>query len=219
MAATSPTSRLITAAARSRMRPLGLRQQGRSRIWIDDHGWWLGIVEFPSPRWSQGSGLTVGAMWLWQDFDHLAFDFADRIRPAEDFRSEEQFAAVADALALEATRQVEDLRTRFSDLGKVGECLLQRPDRPGYLWESFNAGVAAALMEKPTAARQRLQSVLNEDPLSEWIREAQQAAQDVSAMAHDTAAVREWARTRVASCRTKLGLAGLLSPGLVQPTG
>ncbi|MFD8886591.1 hypothetical protein ACFV0H_29400 [Streptomyces erythrochromogenes] len=158
-------------------------------------------------------------MWLWQDFDHLAFDFADRIQPSEDFRSEEQFAAVAGALALEATRQVVDLRTRLSDLGKVGKCLLQRPDRPGYLWESFNAGVAAALMGQPTAARQRLQSVLGEDPLSEWIREAQQAAQDVSAMAHDTAAVREYVRARVASCRTKLGLAGLRSPGLDQPTG
>ncbi|MFJ7593517.1 hypothetical protein ACIQZO_40360 [Streptomyces sp. NPDC097617] len=158
-------------------------------------------------------------MWLWQDFDHLAFDFADRMRPAEDFRSEEQFAAVADALALEATRQVEEVRTRFSDLGKVGECLLQRPDRPGYLWESFNAGVAAALIERPTAARQRLQSILGEDPLFEWIREAQQAAEDVSAMAHDTAAVREWVRVRVASCRTKLGLTDIPSSELGYSTG
>ncbi|MFF4577259.1 recombinase family protein [Streptomyces sp. NPDC001373] len=154
----------------------------------------------PSPRWSQGSGLTIGAMWLWQDFDHLAFDFAEGMRPTEDFRSDEQFTAVADALALEAAQHVQDIRSRFSGLDKVTECLLQRPDRSGYLWENFNAGVAAALMGQPEAARQRLQKVLDEDPMSEWIREAQQTARDVSAMAHDTLAVQEWAQTRVSSC-------------------
>ena len=25
--------------------PLGLRQKGRSRVWLDDHGWWLIAVE------------------------------------------------------------------------------------------------------------------------------------------------------------------------------
>lgn len=26
--------------------PLGVRRRSRSRTWLDDHGWWLGIVEF-----------------------------------------------------------------------------------------------------------------------------------------------------------------------------
>ncbi|MCX4691078.1 hypothetical protein [Streptomyces sp. NBC_01408] len=207
MAATSPASRLIAAAARRRLRPLGLHQQGRSRIWIDDHGWWLGIVEFPSPRWSQGSGLTVGAMWLWQDFDHLAFDFAEQVRPTDHFRNEEQFTAVAHTLACEAERQVEGLRTRFADLDRVAECLLRRADRTGYLWESFNAGVAAALTGQTEAASQRFRAVLTEDPMAEWVRDAQRVARHLSGIAADTAAVREWARIAVASCRTKLTLA------------
>ena len=32
------------------MRPLGLVQEGRSRTWLDDQAWWLGIVEFQPPR-------------------------------------------------------------------------------------------------------------------------------------------------------------------------
>src|ERR1044072_7492758 len=72
MADRSPVLRIITSAARESLKPLGLAQRGRSRLWIDDHGWWLGVVEF-TPSRTVGSGLHVGAMWLWQDVDHLAF--------------------------------------------------------------------------------------------------------------------------------------------------
>ena len=61
----------------------------------DDHGWWLGVVEFPSPQWSQGSGLTVGVMWLWRDVGQVTFDFVERAQGSEPFRNEAQFASVA----------------------------------------------------------------------------------------------------------------------------
>ncbi|MFJ2746280.1 hypothetical protein ACIO3O_42220 [Streptomyces sp. NPDC087440] len=212
MAAISPASRLITAAARERLRPLGLRQQGRSRIWIDDHGWWITIVEFPSPRWSQGSGLTVGAMWLWQDFAHLAFDFHEHVRTTEDFRNERQFTPVAAILAQEAEQRIEDFRIRLADLNSVATTLIARPSRTGHLWEDFNAGVAAALTGQPEIARQRLTRVQREDPFVDWITEAQQTAPIVSALAQDTTALQDWAQTRITSCREKLLLTPLPNP-------
>ncbi|GGX67073.1 hypothetical protein [Streptomyces fructofermentans] len=206
MASTSPASRLVAAAARERLRPLGLRQRGRSRIWIDDHGWWLGVVEFPSPTWSRGSGLNVGAMWLWQDFDHLAFDFMERVSGSQEFRDEKQFAPVAAELARGAEERVEALRDRFPDLGAVARCLLERKDVPGYLWESFNAGVAAGLTGRTVLARARFAAVLAEDPVADWAREARRTARHLSGLAGDEAAVRAWARDAVLSCRAKLGL-------------
>src|SRR5256885_11111558 len=61
MAEADPHSKLITAAAREILRPLGLFQKGRSRVWLDDQGWWLGVVEFQPSDWSKGSYLNVGA--------------------------------------------------------------------------------------------------------------------------------------------------------------
>jgi len=212
MAVISPASRLITAAVRERLRPLGLRQQGRSRIWIDDHGWWITIVEFPSPRWRQGSGLTVGAMWLWQDLGHLAFDFAERVRTTEDFRNEGQFTAVAAALAREAEQRIEDFRIRFADLNSTATTLIERPSRTGYLWEDFDAGVAAALTGQAEIARQRLARVQNEDPIADWITEAQQTARIVSTLADDAEALRGWTQNRITSCREKLSLTKLPNP-------
>ncbi|MET7849947.1 hypothetical protein [Streptomyces avermitilis] len=206
MAAISPASRMVAAAARDRLRPLGLRQRGRSRVWIDDHGWWLGVVEFPSPQWSAGSGLTVGAMWLWQDLDHVAFDAVDRVRGTEEFRNETQFASVASELVCAAEERVRGLRARFADLGAVASFLMDRPPRPGYLWESFNAGVAAGLIGDAAAARERFAAVLSEDPCAHWIRDMQKTAQLLHDVADEESAVRNWARNAVTSCRTKLVL-------------
>ncbi|GHA48958.1 hypothetical protein GCM10010329_84090 [Streptomyces spiroverticillatus] len=212
MAAISPASRLITAAARERLRPLGLRQQGRSRIWIDDHGWWITVVEFSSPRWSQGSGLTVGAMWLWQDLAHLAFDFHEQVRTAEDFRNERQFTSAAATLAQEAEQRIEDFRTRFADLNSAATTLIERPSRTGYLWEDFNAGIAAALTGQPGIARHRLARIQREDPIADWITELQQTARTVSELAEDTTALQDWAQARITSCREKLSLPPLPNP-------
>jgi hypothetical protein len=61
MADRSPVLRIISSAARDSLKPLGLAQRGRSRLWIDDHGWWLGVVDF-TPARIAGSGLVVGAI-------------------------------------------------------------------------------------------------------------------------------------------------------------
>ncbi len=44
-------TRLLTAAARSILRPLGCVQKGRSRTWLDDQDWWVGVVEFQPSAW------------------------------------------------------------------------------------------------------------------------------------------------------------------------
>src|SRR5690242_5082457 len=36
----SEATKAVGRAAREVLRPLGLVQKGRSRTWLDDHGWW-----------------------------------------------------------------------------------------------------------------------------------------------------------------------------------
>lgn len=75
----SAHSRLITAATRTHLRPLGCVQKGRSRVWLDDQGWWVGMVEFQPSSWSKGSYLNVGACFLWNEKDFLSFDAGHRV--------------------------------------------------------------------------------------------------------------------------------------------
>jgi hypothetical protein len=55
-------------------------------VWLDDHTWWLVVVEFQPSSWSQGSYLNVGAMWLWHDKNRLAGDLGGLVADRDVFR-------------------------------------------------------------------------------------------------------------------------------------
>jgi hypothetical protein len=205
MADRSPVLRIITSAAREYLKPLGLAQRGRSRLWIDDHEWWLGVVEFTPPR-TAGSGLYVGAMWLWHDVDHLGFH-VDAVRTGpEPFRTEEHFTPLALELSRQAAADVTALREKFPALPDVARYLTSRPVRRGFLWDSFDAGIAAALTGDPATARDHFERVLREDPLASWMVQAQEKARDLHVIAPDRDAVTASVTRAVGSCRSKLGL-------------
>lgn len=58
--------KIIIKAAREVLRPEGLFQKGTSRIWLDDQGWFLTVVEFQPSSWSQGAYLNVALSFLWE---------------------------------------------------------------------------------------------------------------------------------------------------------
>ncbi|MFJ9692561.1 hypothetical protein [Kitasatospora sp. NPDC101183] len=205
MADRSPVPRIITSAARESLKPLGLARRGRSRLWVDDHGWWLGVVEFTPPR-TAGSGLHVGAMWLWHDVDHLAFHVDAVQVGSELFRTEDRFTPLALELSRQAAASVTALREKFPALPDVARYLTSRPVRRGFLGEGFDAGIAAALVGDPDTARDHFERVLRDDPLAPWMVEVQEKARELHAIAADRGAVTAWVARGVASCRGKLGL-------------
>ncbi len=108
MAPQQPHNKLIAQAARAVLGPMGLRQQGRSRIWLDDNGWWLGVVEFQPSSWSKGSYLNVGACWLWHPGAEpgISFDLGHRVEGHVPFRNEAQFQPQARRLADRAAEEI-----------------------------------------------------------------------------------------------------------------
>jgi hypothetical protein len=108
-----PHTRLLTAAGRRILRPLGLHQRGRSRLWLDDHGWWLVVVHFEPLNWGEGSFLKVRAMWLWEEKDYFSYDYGQEIEGCIRFEDEAQFAPLADRLAQRAADEVCRLRALF----------------------------------------------------------------------------------------------------------
>ncbi|MFF1449667.1 hypothetical protein ACFVYF_16180 [Streptomyces sp. NPDC058274] len=158
MADRSSLLRIITSAAREPLKPLGLAQRGRSRLWIDDHGWWLGVVEFTLPRTS-GSGLYVGAMRLWRYVVHLALH-VDAVHTAPElFRTEGQFTPLALDLNRQAATNVTALREKVPALPNVARYLTFRPVRRGFLWDSCDAGIVSALTGDPDTARDHFERV------------------------------------------------------------
>jgi hypothetical protein len=149
-------TKLLNAAAREVLRPLGVVQKGRSRTWLDDHGWWLGVIEFQPSSWSRGSYLNVGVNWLWDPKDYLSFDFGHRIDiPGEgqyiEYENEEQFSPLARKLAMVAAEQVRHYRDVFPTLEAAAATL--RRTEPDDVLRSLDAGIALGLAGDGTAAR------------------------------------------------------------------
>jgi hypothetical protein len=59
---TDTHSKIIAAAARVELKPLGFQRQGRLRLWVADRGFWLNVVELTPSRWSKSVTLTNAAL-------------------------------------------------------------------------------------------------------------------------------------------------------------
>ncbi|WP_375269093.1 hypothetical protein [Phenylobacterium sp.] len=162
----SAHDKIIAAAAKSTLQPLGLRRKGQSRLWIGDHGWWLAVVEFQPSGFEKGSYLNVAAHWLWSNTGYITFDLGggadhgSRAAGFEAYRSEAQFEEAASKLAEIAAQEVQNLTARLRSVNQAADFLVgrERTARSGS-WPAYNAGIAAGLAGRLDEADVMLSSV------------------------------------------------------------
>lgn len=162
-------SRLINAAAKVALRPLGCVQKGRSRIWLDDHAWWVGVVEFQPSSWAKGSYLNVGACWLWYEKDFLSFDAGYRVENFHEFTSEEAFALVAEKLAERASHEVIALRERFPSPSHVQAWIAAKPRTS--IWNHYHLAVSAGLAGATEQSKRSFADVMSDPEERPWATE------------------------------------------------
>ncbi len=119
-------NKLIIQAARSVLKPMGLFQKGQSRMWIDDNGWFLILVEFQPSGFAKGSYLNVGIYYLWRQKDYLSFDFGYREEDLVTFTGDQEtFSSDMIRLVKKAESCVKKYR-EFINLeiahGKILDC-------------------------------------------------------------------------------------------------
>lgn len=159
-------SRLVNAAAKAALGPLGCVQKGRSRTWLDDHHWWVGVIEFQPSSWDKGSYLNVGACWLWSGHDYLSFDAGHRVGGFHAFKDEAQFAAVSEALAAQAGQEVVALRERFPSPSHVQGWLAAKPRTS--IWDHYHLAVSAGLAGATDQSRQSFAAVMSDPEDRPW---------------------------------------------------
>ena len=123
MDASQDHNKIIRQAAREVLEPLGLFQKGQSRMWIDDNGWFLILVEFQPSGFSKGSYLTVAISYLWESdpsFAGLSFNYpvggGSRQNNFVPFTGDgAAFYEAMTAMAQKAASLVEEYR-KFRDL-------------------------------------------------------------------------------------------------------
>jgi hypothetical protein len=205
---TPPHSRLLTHAAHAVLRPLGLQQKGRSRTWLDDQGWWIGVVEFQPSSWSKGSYLNVGVTWPWHPGDEpfLFFDVSSRVEGFVEYSSPEQFEPEAVRLAERAAREIRSLRARLPDLETAGR-LLAEECRLFSGWPCWDAAVAFALAGGTRHAVEMFDAVeATDDDRDWWLPVQRQARRWAHLLQDDERKFRAEAQKLIERNRTAFGL-------------
>ena len=154
--AAAPHDRIIARAAREAPGPLGVVRRGRSRLWIDDRGWFATLVEFQPVRGWRGTSLIVAVSLLWSERAHWTFDLPLHRAPLVHDEAGVGFAAAVGAMAGQARETVEAARVRLGgprDVAQISE--KARADD----WKEYHPGIAAALAGRPEEASARLGAI------------------------------------------------------------
>ncbi len=146
-------AKIIALAAKEGLAPLGLRRRGRSRLWIDDHGWWTINVEFQASGFAKGCYLNVGYQHLWVRRNHLVFEEPERPLGGSTFvryeGDNDDFAVAIGPVVASAVEAVEGRRVNHGEGIESLQNVASSPD-------DLNAGIAAAILGQTDLARRRL---------------------------------------------------------------
>jgi hypothetical protein len=209
MASNAP-SRFLTQAGREVLEPMGIVQKGRSRIWLDDHGWWIGLIEFQPSGFSNGAYLNVGVAWCWMvaDDPHVSFSLGYREKGHVEYESDEQFEPEARSLAVHAADRAEQFRSRLSTMDMAANEARQEGERVGSGWPAWDAGVALGLASgDPQASARWFQRVAaSEDDRDWWLPVKDRAEAWQRLVVDDRPEFRREVKALIQSNREAMGL-------------
>jgi len=147
-------NRLIVLEVNAALRPLGLRQMGRARLWYDDRGDSVILVEFQSHKNTPGTYLNVGVCWLWRPQEYFTFDFGHRIGEFTPFVDEESFVPSLRNKVGEAVDALQRYREMLQSPAATADALTRLPLLERSAHKLFNAAIASAIAGRWDTARQ-----------------------------------------------------------------
>jgi hypothetical protein len=214
-------NRLLTSSARTELQPLGCRQNGRSRTWLDDQRWWVGVIEFQPSAWSKGSYLNVGVCWLWYEKDFYSFDaalgpYGSRLELFHEFDGSDAFAKAAQQLAQRAREEVLGLRQQLDSLSRAAN-FLESNNAQSNVWAHYHAGVAAGLVGKSDSALRHFRKVESEKADFDWVLQLKSRTAELMQAVGDAARFRADISSIVRRTRELLKLPSLREPLQLEP--
>ncbi|MBV4360291.1 hypothetical protein [Pinibacter aurantiacus] len=153
-------NKILKKIAKERLTPFGIIQQGKSRTFLYDNGWWIIIIEFQSSSWSKGSYLNIGLDFNFFPREHFAFTYGYREKSFEEVKDEKHFADVINEYCDFAIKKVAELRTKFADVWTASNTFKKQVDKDP--WDNFELGILYGLTENLSKAKNHLQKVSNE---------------------------------------------------------
>jgi hypothetical protein len=161
-------TKIIAKVAKQKLKPLGIVQKGKSRIWFDDRAWFTIQIEFQPSSWSRGTYLNIGANFHWYKQGHLSFDFENRQANFIEYKNDEQFTAEVERLCDLTIQKVLEIRERFATVFSAKEFILGYTFVSDELWGNYHKGTICGLTDDFEKLNKYYSNLLKENSIREW---------------------------------------------------
>lgn len=138
-----PYERILLEESRAKLKPCGIAQRGRSRLWLDDHWWWTIAIEFQPGKWGGGTFLNIGVDFNWSQRDYFAFllgagDSGARVSDFLEYVTDDQFREAVSGLINLIIEKVALFRKHFSDRDLVKSYISDLPEHTLSMYDRAN---------------------------------------------------------------------------------
>ena len=197
-------NKIIAAAAKAALNPLGLKRDGRSRTWYDDHRWWAIIVEFQPSGHAKGTYLNVGVSWFLYEKAYWSFDIGYRQDDFSSARNAGQFEDEVQRVCALATEKVAYYRQLVGKLDDACACYATKSQRSE--WDWYYAAILNALNGDIETAQAQFETLLAARSTSQRQFGLQYRVRDLLRLLDTPDAFRESIRGIVLRCRSGMNL-------------
>ena len=194
MAKQNEHGKLIAAAAKAALLPLGCRRKGQSRCWLSDEHFWYIFIEFQPSAWSRGTYLNVSPIWFF--LEPWGGEAAHRLDNYISFESVEQFAPLIEKAAQLVAAEVVALRAKFRTLADIHRFFAGNLSWSGNV---YRAAITAGLIGDLALARQLFARIKGLDPNKHTtlLKDRQAECITLAALLDDPQAYRSAIRERI----------------------
>ena len=153
-------NKLLKKIAVNRLTPYGIIQQGKSRTFLYDKGWWTIVIEFQPSSHSKGAYLNIGLDFNFYPRAYFAFTYGSREKSFEEATDEKHFSQIINDYCDFTIKRVEELKLGFKDIWTATETFKKEVSNEP--WNNVDLGVLYGLTGQVSKSKNILQKLKKE---------------------------------------------------------
>jgi hypothetical protein len=178
-------NRIIRKIARVTLKPYGIKRRGQSRLFIDDNGWFIIIIEFQPNKFYKGTFLNIGINFNWYLQNHLSFDMGYRESEFIKFVEEKEFIESVDKLCKRVIEKVLRYKNDLKTMENSEKTISEHSFTSDELWGNYHRGVASGLTGNIRKLNEYFDELLNaNDDGIEWRLELKRRTNELKEIAN-----------------------------------
>ena len=180
-------SKIIFKVAKQKLKPFGVVQLGKSRIWLDDRGWYTTQIEFQPSSWARGTYLNIGVDFHWYKKQYMSFNLEGRQENFVEYKNDEQFTAEMEKFCDLIIKKILEIRENLRTIASAKKIILKHNFQNDDLWGNYHKGTICGLagdFDKMNKYFNDLLKVENDMQL-QWIEDLKENVKHLQSKTYD----------------------------------